>query len=100
MNLRKIEGRVAFYIDGSTPKAEQFAHEFHGPDDYLAEAIRLQLSDETVAFLQTEMGQVFVIAMELHHQDHGAVSWAECPDVRCRRDGREWAMVVRTRRAA
>lgn len=78
------EKRPPFYIVSATRKAEDPAHPWHGPDDYLEAAILGGLPDEILGVMETGLGVDVLSLMELHHQQHGgAVAWRECPDREC-----------------
>jgi hypothetical protein len=79
--------RTPFYMHGAPVSDADPGHAFHGPSDYLEEAIRTGASDLLLEWLQTP-GAVFPLAMlELHHQRHGAVLWPQCPDRECNLEG-------------
>ena len=93
--MKKLEGRVPFYIAGQQAAAQaDHGHAWHGPEQYLEEAIRLRQSDAVLEFLQTGTGRDVVSAMELHHQQHGEIAWRNCPDVECYQLGLACAQIA------
>lgn len=94
-NMRKLDGHVPFYMAGQ-PKADptEHRHAWHGPDQYLEEAIRTQASDLALEFLMSSAGVDVVSAMELHHQRHGEISWRHCRDVECYQLGLACAQIA------
>lgn len=93
MNLKKLDGRVPFYIAGQRENSAENALDLHywcGPDQYLEEAIKTGASDTVLQFLDSGAGREFATVQELHHSAHGAVRFDECRDVECRRDFALW----------
>lgn len=93
MNLRKLDGRVPFYIVGAEQKPDKngvVLHDWCGPDQYLEEAIKTGASDTVLRFLDSPAGAEFATVQELHHQAHGAIRFDECRDGECQRDFAAW----------
>lgn len=97
MNLRKLDGRVPFFIVDRDRNPREISqkngavlHDWCGPDQYLEEAIKTGASDTVLRFLDSPSGREFATVQELHHQAHGATRFDECRDAECRQDFAAW----------
>lgn len=85
-NIRKLEGRVPFYIHRPDAPEAQPPAVFASAADYLEAAIANGAGDELLSWLDSGQADDSVGLLECHRQLHGDVPWRDCRSEGCRKD--------------